>query len=187
MSPDMLSFLVAVVIFMAALITISAYYYKRAHRAKKTTWEQLMERLILVDRQKIDKIALDAIDDSGQPRRDEHAKELEASQIWQLVGGLKGVEALEHNSKIFIDMAAYLQQWHPDAATIAEDLRMSAREIEWNVERLRAGAQTEKPEISFRCYAQNAAASYYIMRRRLLMLYEGGNLPAMLSDLHKAL
>lgn len=187
MNTDMRFFFVAVALFMAILVTISAYYYKQARRVTKTTWEKLMERLILVDRSKIDEIALDVIDEHGQPRCDEHAKELAAVRIWKLVGGIKGAEALEHNAKVFIEMAAYLLQWHPDAAAIAEDLRMSAREIEWNVERMRAGTRTGKPNISFRNYAQNAAANYYIMRRQLLTLYEQGRLPAMLKDLQRAL
>jgi hypothetical protein len=186
MSLNMGYFILAVAIFLALLLGLAIYFHRRSLRISETTWEQLLSKLIDVDRNGVEQIALDAIDETGQRRRDEHAMELESDQIWRLIGGLKGIEVLEHNSQVLIEMATYLQQWYPEALVTAEELRLSAREIEWHLSRLRAGARNGNLEASFGSYAQNAVAAYYLMTRDLLALYERGNIP-MLGDLQRAL
>jgi hypothetical protein len=99
---------------------------------------------------------------------------------------LDGLEVLETNSEVLIDLAFYVQQWHPEALVIAERLRLDARELKWHVARLKGAARTGNLEISFPFYAQRAAVTYYLMTRRVLGLYEAGNF-SMLADLQKAL
>jgi hypothetical protein len=181
-----LYFIVAVVIFVAALIAIAAYYYRRVRKSSQRNWEQLLKRLTVVDRSSIAEVALDIIDESGQRRKDEASAVLEPLQIWKLVGGLQGLEVLEANCAVLVDLAFYVQQWYPEALVVAEKLRLSAREIEWHVGRLKSAQQTGKLESAFTMYAQPAVATYYLMTRQVIALYEEGNL-AMLSDLRNAL
>jgi hypothetical protein len=54
------------------------------------------------------------------------------------------------------------------------------------VGRLKSAQQTGKLESAFTMYAQPAVATYYLMTRQVLALYEEGNL-AMLSELRNAL
>jgi hypothetical protein len=179
-------FLLCVGLFFALLIGVTGHYYRRSRRSSKKSWEELFRQLDYVDRNGVETIALDAIDESGQRRSDDAAMELEPDEIWQLIGGIKGIEALEQNSLVFIDMASYLQQSYPEAVATAEELRLSAREIEWHIGRLRSAEQTGKLAISFASYAQNAVIAYYIMTRSLLALYEQGGAP-MLVDLQKSI
>jgi hypothetical protein len=179
-------FIVAVAIFVLALIVIVFYYYRLTQKSSQKNWERLLKRLTAVDRSSIAEVALDIIDESGQQRKDEASAVLEPSEIWKLVGGLKGLEALEANCAVLVDLAFYVQQWYPEALAVAEQLRLSAREIEWHVGRLRSAQQTGKLESAFQMYAQPAVATYYLMTRRVLALYEDGNL-AMLADLRNAL
>ena len=180
-------FLIAVAVLVATLLAIAAYSLRRARRSSRRDWESLLKRLTAVDRGSIAEVALDIIDESGQQRRDEGSAILDSAQIWKLVGGLDGLEVLEaENCAALIDLAFYVQQWYPEALAVAEQLRLSAREIEWHVERLRGAKKTGKLESAFPMYAQRAVATYYLMTRRLLALYEQGNL-AMLADLEKAL
>jgi hypothetical protein len=179
-------FIGAVAIFVMSLIAIAAYYYRRARNSTQNDWESLLSRLTRVDRSSIAEVALDVIDESGQQRNDQGSAILEPPQIWKLLGGMEGIEALEANSRVLIDLAFYLQQWYPEALVVAEQLRLSAREIEWQVGRLRGAAQTGKLESAFPMYAQRAAAAYYLMTQRLLDLYEQGN-PPRLAALQKAL
>jgi hypothetical protein len=179
-------FIVAVAIFVVALVVIAAYYYRRSQRSSQETWERLLKRLTAVDRSSIAEVALDIIDESGQKRQDEASAALEPSEIWKLVGGLKGLEVLEANCGVLVDLAFYVQQWYPEAVAVAEQLRLSAREIEWHVGRLKSAQETGKLEGAFSMYAQPAVAAYYLMTRRVLALYEEGNL-AMLADLRNAL
>lgn len=186
MSARTVYFIVAVAIFVVALVVIAAYYYRRSQRSSQETWERLLKRLTAVDRSSIAEVALDIIDESGQKRQDEASAALEPSEIWKLVGGLKGLEVLEANCGVLVDLAFYVQQWYPEAVAVAEQLRLSAREIEWHVGRLKSAQETGKLEGAFSMYAQPAVAAYYLMTRRVLALYEEGNL-AMLADLRNAL
>jgi hypothetical protein len=186
MSHQMAFFLTAVGISLIVLGGVAGHYYRKSRKTSKNTWEHLLARLAAVNRENIQQVAFDAIDSSGKPRTDDAAKELEPEEIWHLVGGLKGLEVLEQNSLVLIDMAFYLQHWYPEALVTAEELRLKAREIEWHVSRLRAAAQNEALESWFANYAQNTVAAYYLMTRRVLLLYEAGGLP-LLADVQKAL
>jgi len=179
-------FIVAVAIFVLALIAIAIYYYRRSQKSSQKNWERLLKRLTAVDRSSIAEVALDIIDESGHRRKDEASAVLESEQIWKLVGGLKGLEILEANCAVLVDLAFYVQQWYPEALVVAEQLRLSARDIEWHVGRLKGAQQTGKLESAFTMYAQPAVATYYLMTRRVLALYEEGNI-AMLADLRNAL
>ena len=179
-------FIVAVAIFVLALIAIAIYYSRRSQKSSQKNWERLLKRLTAVDRSSIAEVALDIIDESGHRRKDEASAVLESEQIWKLVGGLKGLEILEANCAVLVDLAFYVQQWYPEALVVAEQLRLSARDIEWHVGRLKGAQQTGKLESAFTMYAQPAVATYYLMTRRVLALYEEGNI-AMLADLRNAL
>jgi hypothetical protein len=179
-------FVVAVAIFVVALIAIAMYYYRRSQKSSQSNWESLLKRLTLVDRGSIAEVALDIIDESGQRRKDRASAVLEPAEIWKLVGGLEGIEVLETNCAVLVDLAFYVQQWYPEALVVTEKLRLSAREIEWHVGRLKSAQQTGKLESAFTMYAQPAVAIYYLMTRQVLALYEEGNV-AMLSDLRNAL
>ena len=179
-------FFVAIAAFLVVLATIAVRSYRRAGKSSDGDWERLLKRLQVVDRSSIAEVALDIIDESGQQRRDEGSAILEPEQIWKLVGGLKGLEVLKTNCAVLIDLAFYVQQWYPEALVVAEELRLSAREIEWHVERLKSAERTGKLKSAFAMYAQPAVGKYYLMTQRLLALYEQGNLP-MLADLRKAL
>lgn len=186
MSTRTVYFIVAVAIFVLTLIAIAFYYYRRSQKSSQKNWERLLKRLTAVDRSSIAEVALDIIDESGRRRKDEASAVLESEQIWKMVGGLKGLEVLEANCAVLVDLAFYVQQWYPEALVVAEQLRLSARDIEWHVGRLKSAQQTGKLESAFTMYAQPAVATYYLMTRRVLALYEERNL-AMLADLRNAL
>jgi hypothetical protein len=179
-------FIAAIAIFLSVIVSIAGYYYSRVHRSSQVSWEELFGKLIWIDRNNIAQVALDLVDESGQPRQVVDVEGLEPSQIWKLIGGLDGLEVLETNSEVLIDLAFYVQQWYPEAVVIAERLRLDARELKWHVARLKGAARTGNLEISFPFYAQRAVVTYYLMTRRVLDLYEAGNF-SMLADLQKTL
>jgi hypothetical protein len=181
-------FVIVLAIFLAVLVATGAYYYSR-YRSQKSPYgnfETLLKRLSFVDRDNVALIARDLVDESGQRRTDEDDLDLDPSQIWPLIGGLKGLEALERNCAVLVDLVFYVQQWYPEALVLAEQLRLNAREIEWHVSRLKGAAKTGKLETSFADNAQRAVATYYLMTRRVLALYEQLNLPG-LTELQRAL
>jgi len=181
-----LHFVTAIGLFVITLVLIAGYYYFQSRRSSPSSWEELLAKLTWIDRNSIAEVALDLVDESGQPKVTDDAGSLDPSLVWKLTGGLKGLEALERNSEVLIDLAFYVQQWYPEALVTAERLRLDARELKWHVERLKGAAQKGNLQVSFPFYAQRAVVSYYRMTRRVLSLYEACNF-SMLADLQKAL
>jgi len=179
-------FLGAIAVFVVALSALAGYALYRARRSSRGSWEDILKRLVPLDRSCIEEVALDVIDQSGRPRRDEGSAALDASQIWRMIGGWNGIEALEKNCAVLIDLAFYVQQWYPEAVAVTEQLRLSAREIEWHIDRLKIAHQTGKLESTIPMYAQQAVARYYVMTRSLLALYEQGNF-SMVAELQRAI
>jgi hypothetical protein len=179
-------FLSAIGLFLCVLLSIAGYYYLRRRRSPEASWEELVKKLTWIDRNAIAQVALDLVDESGEVKHTGDTASLEPAQLWKLIGGLKGLEVLETNSEILIDLAFYLQQWYPEALVIAERLRLDARELRWHVARLKGAAQTGNLQISFPFYAQRAVVRYYLMTRRLLELYQAVDF-SMLAKLQEAL
>lgn len=182
-------FLIVLAVFLLILLVTAGYYYARDRRNRKYPYgkfDTLMKRLSAVDRDNVALIARDFVDESGQRRTDEDDLDLDPSQIWPLIGGLKGLEVIEKNCEVLVDLVFYVQQWYPEALALTEQLRLNAREIEWHVERLKGAEKTGKLESSFADNAQRAVTTYYMMTRRVLAIYEQLNIPGF-ADLQRAL
>jgi hypothetical protein len=139
-----------------------------SHEARNA-WALLLGRLQQIDRDNFAAVALDLLEDSDA--------QLDPDRIFEMIGGMSGLDALEQNCDVLIDLAAYVQRWYPEALQIAEELRLNAREIKWHIGRLRGASQTGHLREQFPVYAQRAVATYYLMTRSLLVLYEGVHLP----------
>lgn len=177
-------FITASAILFAALTSVSLYSFSRVRRSSQSSWESLVKRLISVDRKSIEKIALDLIREPLETETE--PADLDASRILEMIGGLPGLEILKKNSEVLVDMAAHLEHWYPEALTMAEELRLEARELEWHVDRLRGAAKNGNLEVSFPAYGQQAIATYYRMTRELLAFCARAN-PLMHAALVKTL
>jgi hypothetical protein len=164
-------FLLAVAAFVSILVGVSAYYLLRARRASRNAWTILLGRLREIDRDKFAAVALDLLEDRDVQQQ------LDPALIFEMIGGMDGLDALEQNCDVLIDLATYVQKWYPEALQLAEELRLNAREIKWHIDRLRGASQTGHLREQFPMYAQRAVATYYLMTRSLLVLYEGVQLP----------
>jgi hypothetical protein len=173
-------FLFTALVFAVSLIGVATYFMLRARRASRTAWTTLLARLRQIDRTNVAAIALDLLED-----RDAR-QELRPDSIFQMIHGMEGMEALEQNCDVLIDLAAYVQRWYPEALELAEELRLNAREIKWHIGRLRGASATGHLQEQFPIYAQRAVATYYLMTRSLLVLYEGVQLPEF-AELQQAL
>jgi hypothetical protein len=171
-----LSFLFLAGVLIAIILVIGIRYALRLRASTTTEWDALLESLTAIDRQGVDTVALDAIESSGQRRSDKLARELDPNEIWKLLGGLDGVKRLESNSRVLVEMAAYLQRSHPEAAAVAEELRLHAKELELHVGRLRMADEQGSLEFHIPTYAQNAAVAYYLMEQRLQALCQQTNM-----------
>jgi len=162
-----LPFVFLVTSFVLIMVSLVIHYLLRARRASRNAWTHLLGRLRQIDRDKLSAVALDLLEEQeGQPPMD-------PEQIYDLMGGMNGLDALEQNCDVLIDLATYVQRWYPEALELAEELRLNSREIKWHIGRLRGASQAGHLREQFPMYAQRAAATYYLMTRSLLVLYEG--------------
>ncbi len=180
-----LYFAVLAVLFLAALLGTAVLYSLRARRSAAANWDDLLKRLVWIDPANIATIALDFLGDgsTGSPSQD---ATLAPEKIWRMLGGLQGLETIESNCRVLVELAGYIQRWHPEAVVVAEQLRLSSREIEWHVGRLKGAAATGNLESSFADYAQRATVTYYLMTRHLLSLYGQVSFPR-LAELQQAI
>lgn len=185
MSHTSVVFLVGVLAFVTSLSSLIWYFSVRARRSSRLSWENLVRKLIWVDPKIVAEIALD-LHEPGRVDKKKDRDSLDASSIWEMIGGLDGLENLKKNGKVLIDLACHLQRWYPDALLIAEELRLSACELDWHIGRLEGAAKTGNLEVSFSFYGSRAIAIYFRMTQQVIALYKERNLP-MLADLQKAL
>jgi len=176
-------------VFLLALLTLVVHYYRQRIRTEKHPygrWEKLLGRLSAVNRENLALIALSLVDEFGQRREDENDADFDEAQIWSMIGGIQGLETLERNCAVLVDLVFYVQQWYPEALAIAEQLRLNAREIEWHIGRLKSAAKTGRAEKAFTEHAEEVVVIYYVMTRRVLALYEELAVPG-LAELQRTL
>lgn len=170
-------FVALLVLVILSLTAAWIYYHLRARRLYGQTWEDILARVIPIDKGSVRIVALDLLGEAdGLDRRDGPC-ELESSEIVELIGGLEGLRTLQRNCEALIDLACYCQRMYPEALIVAEELRLNAREIQWHLERLDAAARNGSSRAAFGDYAQRIATIYYLMTRRLVTLYEIANAP----------
>ena len=180
-------FFTALLIFLFAIIGVGIYFYLQNRRRELYPygkWDELLERLVPIDHQSLERIAGESSDELNPQTFDLDPSDPET--IWQLLGGMRGIEVMEKNCEVLVDLVFYVQQWYPEALLIAEQLRLNAREVEWHIGRIRAAAKSGRPPAAAAEYLQQAAAIYYHMAREVLNLYEQANLPG-LADLQRAI
>ena len=174
-----LYFVVLATLLLVALSGTLVHYYLRARRSAGDTWEDLLRRLTWIDREAIATVG--PLDERGNPRQQNESFALDDDTIWKLLGGLEGLQVVERNCRVLVDLATYLQRYYPEALVVAEQLRLNAREIEWHVGRLKGAAQTGNLRSSFTDYAQRAVVTYYRMTRLLLDLCDQAGAPGLVQ------
>lgn len=168
------------------LVVVGITFVRRLHRSSSRTWEELMSQLTPIDRRAVEAVALDAVEPSGERRADEHRRELGRKEIWDLLGGMDGIRRMENNSRVLIEMAAYIERWHPDDADTAEQIRLEARKLDWQTRWLHEAEKNDCLELHFHSYGQNAAICYYTMVKKTVALFQHSE-ASLLGDVQRAL
>ena len=112
---------------------------------------------------------------------------MEPEMIWQLLGGDAGLRRMHGNAKLLLALAAHISDCNDEEGRIvAERMRRDAIRLRSAVRQIRIGlisqAITGHHWISVPFQLQEAASAYYLMRQRLLTLFEtshAGFLPAL--------
>lgn len=147
------------------------YVVVRSHiktaRLSRLDWNCLLARLKPVSMDDISLVALDYLSPvKGQ-------LQFGAGDLWLMVGGNEGVRCMYANAEVLIALAGYAQRWNPlESAVVAERMRRDGVALRRATLRLSLGSLAEKGNLLGTFDVQEAAAAYYLMRQRLLALYE---------------
>lgn len=162
-----MSFLILFGLTVAILVFLSVRTHVQASRIARLDWDHLVARIKPVPFAGVSAVALDYL----QPRKGQ--MRIETDELWTLVGGFDGIRRMYDNSSVLLALAAYTQRWNPGESVIVVErmrrdgilLRRSARRLFLRC--LVGSAQTHGP-----FSLQEATSAYYLMRERLLALYE---------------
>ncbi len=151
-------FVPSVIVFLLTTVGLVAWFVHRERRSRANEWDVLAARLQAVDRELISRIAIA----NG---------EVPDTEMYDAIG-LAGLKTLERNCEVLVELATYVQRWHPEAIVVAEELRLSGRELKWHVDRLRGAELAGRLEETFGDYADRAIRVYHGMTGNLLRLYQ---------------
>ena len=140
---------------------------KLTHRS----WDDLVNSIEYIDFRGVSLVARDYL----EPRRGQI--DLEPDEIWALLGGEAGLKAMKLNVDRLLALAAFAQQWNLDEGVIvAERMRRDGLRLRRALRRIELGMLSQivtgKHWIEVPFQLQEAASAYYLMRQRLLALYE---------------
>jgi len=158
-------------ILLLSLAVLIAVLCAQALRKKRqlaaVSWDQLIGRLEPVSVDGIAKVAIDYL----QPGKGQLA--IETDEMWFLVGGEEGFRRMQANAEVLVALAGFAEQWNFQESVIVGErmrrdglaLRRAARKVSMGL--LLGYGKAEGP-----FSVQEAASAYYLMRERLLALYQ---------------
>jgi len=169
-----MTFALSHLVFGASLCSIASLVVadRLASRKKaQREWHDLVASLRSVDFAGVTLVATDYL----SPRRGQI--DLEPDMIWESLGGYEGLKKMRENAEIMLELAAYAQRWNFEEAVIVTErmrhdaalLRRAVRRVEWGLLPTRL---LRRFRITLPLHAQEACSAYYLMRQRLLSLYE---------------
>lgn len=141
--------------------------YIAAAKLASCTWDELLAQVQPVKADGVMTVALNHL----VPTKDQ--MELEPETMWNLLGGLEGLLRMRENGRILIALAAYVERWNFDEGVIiAERMRRDGLQLRRAVFHVMLETFLGRRAIRIPFYLLEAASSYYLMKQRLLALYE---------------
>ena len=133
-------------------------------------WQTLVAGIQPVDSDKLTALARTYL----EPGKDQLG--IEPEEMWVLIGGMDGLSKLRSNSKVMLDLAQHVERWNVDEGrVVAEMMRRDAFRLRQALWRLTASLILRHKAFRAPFHLQEASAAYYLMRQRLLGLYENNH------------
>ena len=135
------------------------------------SWEDLVRALQHIEFSQLSCVARDFLD----PREGQIS--LEPRDMWLMLGGRDGLRKMRNNARVMMLLAAHAQRWNFDEGVIVtERIRRDALRLQQSIRRIEItfmfhhilrGSENLIP-----FHLHEAASAYYLMRQRLLALYQ---------------
>ena len=141
--------------------------YISANRLARCSWEELVGKLHPLESAGIVTVAMNHL----VPAKDQ--LELQPEEMWNLLGGLEGLQQMRENGRILIALASYVERWnYEEGVIIAERMRRDGLQLRRAVTRIMLETFIGMKQVHIPFHLHEAASSYYLMRQRLLALYQ---------------
>ena len=164
-----------VFLFAAGAFAGAAWYARRSSiRLDGRCFDALLAALAPLDVDNLSLVAHHYLD----PRPDHTAVEvMEPEAIWRMLGGEAGLKTMRANAALLLALAAHAAQWNEsDGPIVAERMRRDAVRLRSAIRQIRIGMLSQMITghhwVAVPFQLQEAAGAYYLMRQRLLALYE---------------
>lgn len=165
-------FLVLGAAFLLA-VKLSRSLFSTALQARMD-WKDIVAKLQPVNLEGMGIVARDFL----EPSRDQ--LKLDPNEIWSLVGGWEGLKRMRANAELMLALAAHTQRWNFEESVIVAErmrrdaikLRRAAKHIEFQMKPHLMRFLPQRYWFNVPFEVHEAASAYYLMRQRLLALYE---------------
>jgi hypothetical protein len=140
-------------------------------KVNRRSWTDLVSAIERIEFERVKSVARDYLD----PQEGQIA--LEPTDMWLMLGGREGLRRMRQNAKVMLLLAAHAQQWNFDEGVIVtERIRRDALRLQAAIRQIEMALMLHRVMrrsatlIPF--HLHEAASSYYLMRQRLLALYQ---------------
>lgn len=156
-------------LFAVLAYILSVVFMRRHHRG--LTWEQILEKITPIDRE-----TLDSLTEISQMylHPESHQLKLQPAEMWERIGGLRGVMKLKRNAAAMLDLAVYAEHWDVETSRlVAEMIRRDVHRLSWVLLMIELSFLLRVRYLSVRLpfNVQEAAGLYMLIRSRLLTFY----------------
>lgn len=157
--------LLLVVMFLAGIGYIVNTAYRRRLLLTRS-WEDVLGMA-----EPVDLVGLKSIADCYlQP--DTNQLRIQPNEMWEIIGGLKGVNRLKVNAGIMLDLAVFAERWNSEhGPVISEMIRRDVLRLNRSILAVQAALFFRWGFVRAPFHLQEAVSSYYLIRGRLLGLY----------------
>ncbi len=156
-------------LFAIALSGLGYFAYVGYQRRKlaSRSWGDVLGNLEPVDLDGLRRIA----DSFLQP--DKNQLGIEPAEMWKIVGGLEGLNRLKTNAWAMLHLAVFAERWNCEQGIIvSEMIRRDAVRLNRAIIRIQLGVLFQFGFVRSPFYLQEAVAFYYLIRSRLVGLYQ---------------
>jgi hypothetical protein len=155
------------VVLSVAVTLVIVHTHRKARTFITDDWETLVSRLLPIPSDALERVAMEHLRPGAQEVK------LETDEIWALLGGWEGLERMGHNADVMIRLAGYVRVWNFEEAVIeSERIRQDSILLKRALLRIRIQLFFTRYKLHMPFHVHQAASSYYLMTRRLLVLYE---------------
>jgi hypothetical protein len=166
-----MSFLVLLLAVVVPFFVIQLRFVYRRRRLLSQTWGMVLDRVEYVNFRGVKAIA----DRYLQP--DHEQLRLSPGEMWEMVGGLVGVGRMRANAEAMLDLAVFAEQWNAgEGPVVSEMIRRDGVRLKRAVTQIQLAYLYRVGFVRTPFHVQEAAAAYYLMRSRLIGLYQNSQM-----------